>query len=101
MRSCTRQIHLEGDLIMNPASRRTFLVATGAGVAAVGVATVAPAVAATDKPAAAAPAAATNGQPLVAYINDAKSGQLTLMVGEREVQVSNPALISQIYAALG
>ena len=87
----------KGDAIMNDATRRTFLVAAGAGAAAVGVAAVVPA---------AASAATTHGsvtpsgEPLVAYISDASTGELTVMVGEREVQIKNPSLVSQLHAAV-
>ena len=85
---------------MADASRRTFLVAAGAGAAAVGIAAVSPtaAAAATDKDTA-KPAELPSGEALVAYVSNAKTGELTLMVGEREVIVHDSALVARLVRA--
>jgi len=73
---------------MKESSRRGFLVATGTGVAA---AAVAPALMS------AAPANAAGGPPeVVAYVKDAKAGTVAIMVGEREVQVTDKDLAARI-----
>jgi len=79
---------------MNDPTRRGFLVIAGAGAAAVGAATVAPA-------AGAAPVRAPSGAsgPLVAYVSDMQSGEVTLMVGEREVVVHDRDLAARLARA--
>ncbi|MEP6632266.1 MAG: twin-arginine translocation signal domain-containing protein [Lapillicoccus sp.] len=76
---------------MKESSRRGFLVATGTGVAA---AAITPAL----MSAATANAANTAGGPrqIVAYVNDAKAGTLAIMVGEREVMVTDKDLVARI-----
>jgi hypothetical protein len=100
----TRPISLDyypqGDSIMSDASRRTFLTAAGAGAAAVGIAAFAPGSAsAATRPSASASTGLPSGEPLVAYVSDASTGELTVMVGEREVHIKNPSLVSQLHAA--
>ena len=60
-------------------------------VANTAAADAAPADAATDR--AAAPAA---GGPLVAYVQDVRSGRVSVMVGETEVVVSDPDLVARL-----
>jgi hypothetical protein len=75
-------------------TRRGFLTIAGAGAAAVGFAGVAPA-------AAAAPVRAPAGAsgPLVAYVTDMQRGELTLMVGEREVVIHDRDLTARLARA--
>jgi hypothetical protein len=82
---------------MAESSRRTFLVAAGVGAAAVGVATVSPAAAAaaTTK-GSSTPAALPPGEPLVAYVSDAATGELTLLVGEREILIRDRDLVARL-----
>ncbi len=80
---------------MHDTTRRRFIGATGAGAAAVAV----------------APAAAYAGdtarsrtsatEPVVAYVSDADSDELTLMVGEREVVVRDRDLVNRLLNAAG
>ncbi len=73
---------------MKQSSRRGFLVATGTGVAA---AAVAPALMSAGS------ADASTGPPqLVAYVQDAKAGTVVIMVGEREVNVTDKDLSARI-----
>ncbi len=73
---------------MNKSSRRGFLVATGTGVAAAAV---------TPALMSATPADAASGPPqLVAYVQDAKAGTVVIMVGEREVNVTDKDLSARI-----
>ena len=81
------------------ASRRGFLV-TGAGAAAVGLTVLAPG----EADAAPAVPAKTlreheSGTPLVALVGDARSGEISLMVGEREVVVHDRRLVARLLAA--
>jgi hypothetical protein len=81
---------------MPDSTRRNFLIATGAGAAAVGVASALPG-SADGQPA--GPQAASlpaDAQPLVAHISDPSSGSLSLLVGEREVTVHDPDLVARL-----
>jgi hypothetical protein len=83
---------------MSDASRRTFLAAAGTVAAAAATVAVAPR-------ADAAPAHTDDGAPgsgpLVAYIEDASSGSISLMVGESEVVVHDPDLVRRLSRAAG
>ena len=83
---------------MPDSTRRNFLLATGAGAAAVGVAAALPGSAAA-KPAAESPTLPSGAQPLVAHIADPRSGSLTLLVGDREVSVHDPELVARLARA--
>jgi len=84
---------------MADATRRGFLAATGTGTAI--------AVVATASRAAAAPRSneeaieALDGAVLVAFIDDPRSGIVSLMVGEDEVEVHDPALVRRLLKATG
>ena len=77
---------------MNDQTRRGFLAVAGTGVAAVGVAAVIPA------SAEAAPVRVPAGAkgPLVAYVSDLSSGQVTMMVGEHHVVVQDHDLVARL-----
>ena len=80
---------------MGDTSRRKFLAATGAGVAAgavVGISGSAAEAATTRRRDAAT-------EPVVAYVQDPRAGVLHLMVGEREVIVEDHDLVSRILNA--
>ena len=83
---------------MSDASRRTFLAAAGTVAAAAATVAVAPR-------ADAAPAhtddAAASGGPIVAYIEDASSGSISLMVGESEIVVHDLDLVRRLARAAG
>jgi FlaG/FlaF family flagellin (archaellin) len=87
----------------NDHSRRGFLAAVGAGAAGVagaavlGGATSADAKTPTAQPATTVPADAN--EPLVAYVRDAHSGEVAVMVGEREVVVHDRELAARIARA--
>jgi len=82
---------------MSTASRRNFLIMSGAGAAAVGVAVAVPAVAnAATGVRVTTPEDAT---PLVAHISDPATGELTLLVGEDEIVVHDPDLVGRITRA--
>lgn len=84
---------------MSQATRRGFLAAAGVGAAAVGVASLAPAAFASTG----APVHEGNGtkEPLVAYLRDVRSGELSIMVGERETVVHDRDLAARISRAAG
>ena len=92
---------------MEQPNRRKFLLmaGAGAGAAAVGVAAVAGGRAASDAPsdgaAGAAPAGPAAGGPLVAYVEDAGSGRVSVMVGETETVVHDPDLVTRLSRAAG
>jgi hypothetical protein len=77
---------------MSESTRRTFLIASGAGAAAVGMAAATPGVAAARTPATLPPDATD----LVAHIADPSSGTLTLLVGEREIVVHDRDLVARL-----
>ena len=87
-------------------SRRTFL-ASGAGVAAAGVAVAAMpglVTSASASPADRAAAAVTVEQlkaagPIVVHVRDAASGEISVMSGEDEVVFRDPSFIARIVAA--
>jgi hypothetical protein len=86
---------------MPDSTRRNFLIASGAGAAAVGVAAAVPGVASAQ--AAGRPALTTpkNAQPLVAHVGDPRSGTISLFVGEHEVTVHDPDLVARLAHAAG
>ena len=85
---------------MAPSSRRTFLALTGVAATAAASAPLA-AGAAIATGAAAAPARARQGSaPLVAYVADASTDEVALMIGEREVVVHDSVLVDRLNAHL-
>jgi hypothetical protein len=77
-------------------SRRAFIRGAGVTAAAATVAVMAPGVAsAASKSESDDGSAAPNGS-VVAYVKDAKSGNITVMRGEREVQVTDKALARKL-----
>ena len=74
---------------MNQTSRRGFLAASGTGVAAIAVAPVV--MGATSASASIPPEGA-----VVAYIKDASTGSVAVMAGEREVVVTDKALVATL-----
>ncbi len=80
---------------MSDASRRSFLAVAGAGAAAGTVGITAGA--------ASASAAGTSNRrdPVVVYIEEPWSDQLTIMVGDREVEVRDRDLVGRILGAAG
>lgn len=99
----TREYSREGkERTMAKMTRRAMLWATSAGVAAVTGVTALVAGQKLESANAAAPATtavSTTGS-VTAYIADAKSGNISLMFGENEVVVHNPALVQQILSAV-
>jgi hypothetical protein len=83
---------------MNQSTRRSFLILAGSGAATACVAGVAPvAAAAGGTTATRVPAGAPRS--LVAYVSDVHSGQVSLMVGDHEVVVSDRDLVARLAKA--
>lgn len=76
---------------MNDPSRRSVLAGAGAGVAVgvIGLGTAAHA------------AAVASEEPLLVQIDDPRSGELTIMVGDDEIVVVDADLVSRLVAAAG
>jgi hypothetical protein len=89
---------LEGGRVMSETSRRKFLEITGAGAAVAGAAVAAPSAAFATETRRRESAAT---EPVVAYIKDASSSEISLMVGEREVVVHDQDLVHRILNAAG
>lgn len=82
---------------MSKVTRRGFIKQTSTGLLSVGALTVVPGAAIGPhlfKPAA-IPASSAEG-PLVAHVSDAKSGEIALMVGTREIVVHDPELVARL-----
>lgn len=90
---------------MSPVSRRTFLRQASMGAAAVGVAAAVPGFLRhgskkVSQSAAAVPAGRMVQEgPLVAHIDDVNSGEITVMVGTRQVSYQNHELARRLLSA--
>ena len=84
---------------MTDATRRGLLIMAGAGAAAVGVAAVAPAAGEATPKITRPGRASTASGPLVAYVRDPRKGNVSVMVGEREVVVHDPELVARLTRA--
>ncbi len=83
-------------------SRRTFLITSGvAATGGVAAASALPAVAATGAPARSTATPDAVAGPLVAYVSDVASGQVTVMRGDDEVVVTDHELARRIAGAVG
>ncbi len=88
---------------MSETTRRRFLVAGGAGAVAGGIGLLSPGVAG------AAPGTATSGMaasgtaavagPIVAHIQDVRTGLISVMVGETAVTVRDPGVVAALARA--
>jgi len=80
---------------MSETSRRKFLAAAGVGAASVGTVNLA------AGSAEAKPSAKSVKESVVVLIEDHKSSELVLLVGDREVVVHNRDLVTRILNAAG
>lgn len=82
-------------------SRRGFLKTAAAGAAAAGFATAAPRILSGEIPLSgvfdSAPPA--GGDPIVAYVGDASTGEIVLMKGERKVRIRDSGMVSRFLRA--
>jgi hypothetical protein len=84
---------------VSQSTRRGFLATAGAGAAAVGIAAVAPAAQAktpNKNTSADATVPENAAGALVAYVADLHADTLTVMVGEREVEVHDRDLVARL-----
>jgi hypothetical protein len=87
---------------MEQPNRRKFLIiaGAGAGAAAVGVAAAKTGLTGSDEPSGSTAAAIPAGaKPLVAYIEDAHSGRVSVMTGDAETVVHDPDLVARLARA--
>jgi hypothetical protein len=87
---------------MEQPNRRKFLIiaGAGAGAAAVGVAAAKTGIAGSDAPPASTAGAVPAGAgPLVAYVEDAGSGRVSVMTGDAETVVHDPDLVARLTRA--
>ncbi len=86
---------------MRPTSRRSFLISGGAGV--VGVAGASAGAIALAGPAKAAHLSPKElealNQPVLVHVLDAHSGKVELLVGDRQVIITNKALVATVLRA--
>jgi hypothetical protein len=78
-------------------TRRAFLRTAGLGAAAVGAAAAIPAEAAA---AAASTRDVPAGTSLVAHVKDAKAGTIALLMGDREIVITDRALSARLLRAV-
>jgi len=84
---------------MSQTTRRSFLLRSSVGAAAVGAAVAfdpATAAAATSTGSTELPAGAAERGPIVAYIDDVHSGDISVLVGDRSVVVHDPAFVAAL-----
>ena len=89
---------------MSDLTRRGFLKrGAAAGAVSVGGLAVGPGLAAAVLGAAGLSAAElakqTNGEPVVAYVRDAASGEVAVIAGEKEIAVHDPELVRRLLKA--
>ena len=87
---------------MEQPNRRTFLIiaGAGAGAAAVGVAAAKAGLTGPDAPSTGTAATLPAGAgPLVAYVEDAGSGRVSVMTGDAETVVHDPDLVARLSRA--
>jgi hypothetical protein len=78
--------------IVTDSSRRSFLVLAGTGAAVAGTAAVLPGASAE----AAASKGAAHPGPLIAHVKDTRTGEIAVLVGEREVVVHDKDLAHRL-----
>lgn len=82
-------------------SRRGFLKTAAAGAAAAGFVTTAPRILTGEIPLSGVfdDVPPAGGEPIVAYIGDASSGEIVLMAGERKVRIRDLGMVSRFLRA--
>ena len=86
---------------MTPRSRRTVLKSAAAGAAAIGLIGAGRLATGTALAAGASGARATietSSAPLVAYVSDARKGEIVVMVGTREIVRRDAGLVARLVA---
>jgi hypothetical protein len=85
---------------LSESTRRRFLILAGASAAAVGTVTLAPAAAAPRQGQGEPSEPMTDLGPLVAYVSDVRNGEVSVMMGEREVLIRDHQLCASLVRAL-
>ena len=81
---------------MTASSRRTLLKSAAAGAATIGL--VGASRGLTGSATAAKSSIETSSEPLVAYVSDARKGEVVVMVGTREIVRRDRALVARLVA---
>jgi hypothetical protein len=81
---------------MTDHSRRTFLAGAGVAATAVTVTALAPGAALAAAPKDHEDSGPTPEATLVAYVRDARTGHITIMSGDREIEVTDKALARRL-----
>jgi len=81
---------------MTASSRRTLLKSAAAGAAAIGLVGASRGLAGSAT--AAKSSIETSSEPLVAYVSDARQGEVVVMVGTREIVRRDRALVARLVA---
>lgn len=84
---------------MSPTTRRSFLLRSSAGAAAVVAVALTPGAAdaaTASHVSTALPAGAAARGPIVAYIDDVHSGDISVLVGDRAVVIHDPAFVAAL-----
>lgn len=84
---------------MTKHTRRNFLIASGAGAAAAGVAAAVPGAAGARTPQVRSTALPHDATDLMVHVADPSTGTLTLYVGEREILVHDRELVARLARA--
>ena len=82
---------------MDPVSRRSFLLTSSAGAAAIGVRLASPAAA--DDPEPAADQLAALDDPAVLQVRDSASGEVELLVADRSIVFNDKRLVARLLRA--
>jgi hypothetical protein len=97
---------VKGPIPMPESSRRNFLIASGTGAAAVGVAAALPGTASAQARTSHAKTSQStplsnprNAEALVAHVGDPSTGTLSLFVGDREIVLHDPDLVARLTRA--
>ena len=85
-----------GKAIRSKLSRRKFLTTAAIGAAAVGVATAAPNAVKLASGFVPAVSNAAGSGPLVAYVRDASTGEVAVMMGTKEIVLKDFGLVSRL-----
>jgi hypothetical protein len=86
---------------MTDHSRRTFLAGAGVAATAVTVTALTPGMALAATPESHPESGNVPAAALVAYVRDARSGHITLMSGDREIEITDQALARRLARLAG
>jgi hypothetical protein len=86
---------------MTDHSRRTFLAGAGVAATAVTVTALTPGVAFAASPDSEKETGKTPAAALVAYVRDARTGHITIMSGDREIEITDKALARRLARLAG